>query len=122
MSLILADTSLWIEYLWHGHTGLSGYLNRGEVPGHPLMIGEIACGSLKDRSCRLGLLDSPPAARESTRDDARLLIEREQLVALGVGIIVTHLLASARLSGARLWTLDRRLYNAARKLKIAHVR
>ncbi len=119
--MILADTSLWIEHLRRGHAGLSGYLNRGEVLGHPLVIGEIACGSLKDRSGLLALLDSLPAARECTHDEARALIEREQLVALGVGIVDIHLLASARLSGARLWTLDRRLDNAAKKLKIAHV-
>jgi predicted nucleic acid-binding protein len=36
------------------------------------------------------------------------------------GIVDVHLLASARLSGAQVWTLDRRLHQAARRLKVRY--
>ena len=118
--MILADTSLWIEHLRRGHHGLSLALNRGEVLGHPLVIGEIACGSLKDREVLLGLLDSLPRAVECSHDEARKLIEGAGLFSAGIGIVDVHLLASVRLSRASLWTLDRRLRANAQRLQVAH--
>lgn len=118
--MILADTSLWIEHLRRGHAGLGAHLQRGAILAHPLVIGELACGSLRDRATVLGLLDALPAAVEATHDEARALIERERLMALGIGLVDVHLLASARLSAARLWTLDRRLAETAARLAVAH--
>lgn len=117
--MILADTSLWIEHLRRGHAAFAKSLGRGEVLGHPLVIGEIACGSLKNRAALLQLLDSLPRAIESTHDEARTLIEQEALFSLGLGIVDVHLLASARLSNSRLWTLDKRLADAAQRLGVA---
>ncbi len=119
--MILADTSLWIEHLRRNHAGLARHLDRREVLGHPLVTGELACGSLTDRAGFLGLLDNLPAAIESTHDEVRLLIERAKLMSVGIGIVDVHLLASASLSGAKLWTLDRRLGEAAKKLQLAYV-
>lgn len=118
--MILVDTSLWIEHLRRSHAGLVACLDRGEVLGHPLVIGELACGSLRDRPGILGLLDHLPSASEATHAEVRTLIERERLMSQGIGIVDLHLLASARLSAAALWTLDRRLADAAKKLRIAH--
>ncbi len=116
--MILADTSIWIEHLRRGHSLLFDLLDRGEVLMHPLIIGEIACGSLSNRATLLSLLDNLPPATECTHDEARTLIEREHLMSLGIGIVDVHLLASARLSKAPLWTMDRRLREAARRLKL----
>jgi predicted nucleic acid-binding protein len=44
-----------------------------------------------------------------------LLIERHQLMGRGIGWVDVHLLASAKLSGCHLWTLDRRLAVIARE-------
>lgn len=116
--MILADTSLWVEHLRRGHAGLAALLERGEVLIHPLIVGEIACGSLKNRAELLGLLDSLPKATEATHGEARDLIERHARFSLGLGIADVHLLASARLSRARLWTLDRRLRTVAQRLNV----
>ena len=47
------------------------------------------------------------------------VVERELLYGREVGWIDAHLLASARLSSAALWTLDRRLSRIASALALA---
>ena len=48
------------------------------------------------------------------------LIEREQLIALGIGYIDVHLIASVRLmAGSTLWTRDKRLHGVANRLGLA---
>jgi predicted nucleic acid-binding protein len=39
----------------------------------------------------------------------------------GIGYIDVHLLASARLAGASLWTRDKRLQSVAVELGLAHL-
>jgi hypothetical protein len=46
-------------------------------------------------------------------------IERQRLYGCGVGYIEVHLLASAAIDDARLWTKDRRLRALAAKLDLA---
>ena len=50
--------------------------------------------------------------------DVLRLIEERRLWGKGIGWIDGHLLASALVSGARLWTLDSALGRAARALAV----
>jgi len=47
--LILVDTSVWVEHLRHGLARLATLLQEGEVLIHPWVIGELACGHLRNR-------------------------------------------------------------------------
>ena len=85
---------------------------------HPWVIGELACGNLRDRNHVLDLLRSLPAATVATDVEVLRLIEQEQLMGRGIGYVDAHLLASARLSRCRLWTDDRRLRNLALELGV----
>jgi predicted nucleic acid-binding protein len=58
--LILVDTSVWVDHLRRGDLGLAALLARSEVVMHPFVVGEIACGSLKDRQSLLELLHDLP--------------------------------------------------------------
>jgi len=61
-----------------------------------------------------------PQAELATGDEVLAFIERRQLMGRGLGFIDMHLLASAQqLSRIPLWTLDRRLREAARRLDAA---
>jgi predicted nucleic acid-binding protein len=51
-------------------------------------------------------------------DEVLALIEHHRLMGIGIGWIDAHLLASAMLGGIGLWTLDRRLAEAA--LRLSH--
>ena len=113
--MILVDTSVWVEHLRHGLPRLATLLQEGEVMIHPWVIGELACGNLRNRSQVLDLLQGLPAAMVASDVEVLLLIEREQLMGRGIGYIDAHLLASARLSQCRLWTQDLRLAAVAQE-------
>jgi predicted nucleic acid-binding protein len=113
--VILVDTSVWVEHLRHGLPRLATLLQEGEVMIHPWVIGELACGNLRNRSQVLDLLQGLPAAMVASDTEVLLLIEREQLMGRGIGYIDAHLVAAARLSHCRLWTQDRRLAAVAQE-------
>jgi predicted nucleic acid-binding protein len=108
--MILVDTSVWIEHLRHDLPELQRVLLAGEAISHPMVIGEVAMGNLRQRDAILGYLGDLPRAQVATDDEVLDFISRERLHGLGVGYIDAHLIASTLLTpGARLWTHDRRL-------------
>ena len=94
-------------------------LMAGEVLCHPLVVGELATGNLRDRETWLADLATLPRAVVATDDEALRLIEREALHGRGIGYADVCLLAAARLSGARLWTRGRRLAKVAAQLGVS---
>jgi predicted nucleic acid-binding protein len=114
--MVLVDTSVWIDHLRTGSDGLTHRLERGEVLGHPWVIGELALGHLRRRSEILGLLSSLPQATGATEAEVLDLIERRELWGTGIGYVDAGLLAACMLTGATLWTNDRRLAAAASRL------
>jgi predicted nucleic acid-binding protein len=109
----LVDTSVWVAHLRSGHPELRVHLEHGAVYGHPFVTGEIACGSLRNRQEVLDRFDALPQAPSATELEVRTLLERRALHGRGIGWIDAHLIASALLAKAPLWTLDRRLHAAA---------
>lgn len=119
--MILVDTSVWIEYLRHGKPALAAALQEGSVLMHPFVLGELACGNLKNRGEVLRLLGDLPRAPLATDPETLDYIERRSLMGRGIGYVDVHLLASVALAGgARLWTRDKRLDAVAAHLKLAH--
>ena len=86
---------------------------------HPWVIGELACGNLRDRSRVLQLLQALPAARVASPAEVLTLIEQHRLMGRGIGFVDAQLLASAKLSHCTLWTQDRRLAELAATLGIS---
>jgi predicted nucleic acid-binding protein len=117
--VILVDTSVLVEHRRSGLPRLATLLQGGEVRIHPSVIGELACGNLRNRSQVLELLQGLPVATVASDAEVLLLIEREQLMGRGIGYIDAHLLAAARLSHCRLWTQDRRLAAVAEEQALA---
>lgn len=97
-------------------------LDRAQILAYPHVIGEIALGSLRQRSIILASLLGLPAARVASDEEVLDLIERDQLFSLGIGYIDAHLLTATRLTpAARLWTRDMRLHAAAQRSGVAVV-
>jgi predicted nucleic acid-binding protein len=117
--VILVDTSVWIDHFRRGNNELSALLESGEVLGHPFVVGELACGSLRNRREILALLGELPQAHVADHDEVLRFIESHRLMGLGLGYVDVQLLAAAKLSTARLWTLDTRLAEAARRLGVS---
>ncbi len=121
MSLVLADTSIWIAHFRRASPLLGSLLDADRILCHPLIVLEIACGT-------------PPAPRErtigdlrelretviATTDETLALIREERLHDSGCGAIDMALLASVLLtSGSSLWTLDRHLHALALRVGVA---
>jgi predicted nucleic acid-binding protein len=119
---VLVDTSVWIDHLRRGNDLLADRLRGGEVWTHPFVIGELACGTLERRREILGLLAALPHTPLLDHQEALEFVEAHQLMAQGLGWVDVHLLASARLGRVSVWTLDRRLDSAARRLRLAPAR
>lgn len=117
--MILVDTSIWVDHLRTGVPQLTAALQAGEVFIHPWVIGELACGNLRDRRRLLQLLQSLPTARVATPAEVLALIEQHQLMGRGIGFVDAALLASARLSHCTFWTQDRRLAELAAALGVS---
>ena len=101
--------------------GLVDLLERSAVVMHPFVVGELACGNLRDRGSILELLQDLPAAAVASPDEVLTFIERHGLQGRGMGYVDVHLLASvALMPGARLWTRDARLRKTAGLLGCAH--
>ena len=119
--MTLVDTSVWIHHLRAGNRMLRSLLEIGEVLAHPFVVGELACGTLRNRKEILTLLQALPEAQVAEHEEVMRVVEREQLYGQGIGWMDAHLLASARLSRAALWTLDRHLSKIASQLKLTAI-
>ena len=119
--MILVDTSLWVDHLRKRAPRLAAALEQGSVLMHPFVLGELACGNLKNRREVLRLLGDLPGAPVATDREVLDFIERRALMGRGMGYIDVHLLASVALAGsARLWTRDKRLAAVAAELDLAY--
>jgi predicted nucleic acid-binding protein len=101
--------------------GLVAILADETVLTHPFVVGELACGNIRNRVEILDLVGRLPTPPIATDAEALVLIDRHKLNSKGVGYIDVHLLASTLLlPNARLWTNDRKLASIASALKIAY--
>jgi len=118
--VILADTSIWIEHLRSGSPALAALLQNDLICTHDFVIGELACGDLRNRTELLGLLQSLPRLAVATESESLFFIEQQRLMGCGIGYIDVHLLAATVMHGARLWTKDKRLRLIAEEKAWAH--
>lgn len=117
--MTLVDSSVWIGHLRVESPRLVALLETEGVVCHPFVIGELACGSLAHRETFLALLRQLPRTDSASHDEALHVLNTHRLWGRGLGWVDVHLLASALLSDCGLWTLDRRLHEAAAELGLA---
>ncbi len=117
--MVLVDTSVWVDHLRSGDEVLKKLLRDGAVIIHPFVIGELACGTIHQRSKVLGLLSSLPGALSADHAEVLNFITDQRLYGLGLGYIDVHLLAAALLNRIYLWTRDKRLHSAAEDFNIS---
>lgn len=118
--MVLVDTSIWVSHLRKGNAHLKTLLEKAEVVCHPFIIGELACGNIKNRTEILSSLQALPMASIAKHEEVLRLIESHNLMGSGLGLIDVHLLAAALLTRAPLWTADKRLRAASAELSIAY--
>lgn len=118
--MILVDTSVWVDHLARGDERLARALESGRVVTHAFVIGELACGTLRNRDEVLHLMKQLPRAPLAADDEVLALVERRRLMGRGIGWVDAHLLAASLIGQVeRVWTRDRRLNEVASELGLA---
>ena len=118
--MVLVDTSVWVDYIRSGKPQLAELLQHNQVLMHEMVLGEIACGSLRQRTDRLTTLGNLPHLDTAAYAEVLVFIEKNQLFGCGIGYVDNHLLASVLVRpGTQLWSSDKRLADAAHRLGVA---
>lgn len=120
--MVLVDTSVWVSHLRRGEPRLEALLDDAQVVSHPFVIGELACGNMKNRREVLSLLHALPVAPVVDEPEFLHFLDRHSLTGLGLGFVDVHLLASAQLAGVPLWTADGLLMRSAERLRLGYSR
>ncbi|HEX7261627.1 MAG TPA: type II toxin-antitoxin system VapC family toxin [Luteolibacter sp.] len=118
MNPVLVDTGIWIKHFRQRNPLIVNMLEDGEVWCHPIVVGELSMGSLKNRPQTifdLSKLNRPPIA---TFAETRQMVEARRLWGRGVQWNDARILASAILGQVPLWTADIRLGEIARELGV----
>ena len=117
--MVLVDTSIWIDHFRYNNDQLVELLNGGKVFCHPFIIGELACGNIKNRKEIISYLEALPQSFQVEHVEVMIFIEKNQMMGKGLGYIDMTILASSLVTGIPLWTLDKRLNSIANKLNIS---
>ena len=120
MAMVIVDTSIWVNHLRKGSLHLEELLLNAKVVCHPFIIGELACGNIKNRNGFLSLIQTLPMAPMIDPDEFLYFIEQKGLIGKGIGFVDIYLLSSACLSEIPLWTSDKKLKSVSIELNIAY--
>ena len=83
--MTLVDTSVWVNHLRAGSPRLASLLQESLVLTHSYVIGELACGMLKNRAEILALLQALPKAQVADDHEVLHLLESQKLYGVGLG-------------------------------------
>lgn len=118
--MILVDTAVWIDHLHAAESRLVELLEFDRVGCHPLVIEEMALGSIVQRGVVLDLLANLQQFPTIHHDEVLHLIDRRKLWGRGLSAVDVHLMAAvAMVDGAQLWTRDKRLKAASADVGVA---
>ena len=120
--MVIVDTSIWINHLRKGDKHLEKLLFDAEVTCHEFVIGELACGNLRNRHEIISLLQSLPHSPIVDHQEFLYFIDKHQLMGRGIGFVDIHLLASAQLAKLPIWTADNKLRNVSKDLELQYSR
>jgi len=118
--VVLVDTSVWVEHLRRGEPRLEALLGESDVLCHPFVVGELACGQLRNRGQILELLTALPSLGKAGDDEVLEFVGRNRLHGKGLGLIDMHLLASSVMTRQPIWTFDARLAKSAAELGLRY--
>jgi hypothetical protein len=120
---VLIDTSVWVDHFRHRNPALARLLSRDAALMHPMVLGELACGTPPGpRGVTLRNLGMLRAAQQPAISEVIYFIERERLYGLGCGLVDITVLASTLITPeTRLWTVDHRLHALAQRFRVSYV-
>src|ERR1041384_4139641 len=117
--MILVDTSIWVNHFRKQDASLVQTLLDGQAAIHPFILGELACGTMRNRTQTLLDLRNLRQAPFATEAEVHHLLDAHRLAGSGLGWVDLHLLTSALLAGWSLSTADAAMQRTAARLGIA---
>ena len=121
MTGVLVDTSVWVNHFRQHNSALTQLLEADMVLMHPMVLGELACGTPPARAQTLADIERLQQTHQASLREVLDFIDREKLYGLGCGLVDMLLLASTLMTpGIALWTLDKRLCALAERFKVLH--
>lgn len=121
MKGVLVDTSVWVDHFRNRNDALVELLAFDLVMAHPMVLGEIACGTPPNRVRTLIDLEKLQQTQQASVREVIAFVERERLFGMGCGLVDMQLLASTMMTpGVELWTLDKRLSGLAERFGVMH--
>lgn len=120
MKDVLVDTAVWSQHFKHNSEDLQRLLLTNRVRMHPMILGEIACGTPPSRATTLSHFALLPTVATATNQEVMDFLDRHQLYSKGCGWVDFHLLVSVLISeNTAFWTRDKRLRTLAKQFKVA---
>ncbi len=119
MKPVIVDTCVWIRHFRERNPLLAAMLEDGEVWSHPIVVGELSMGTLKNRGqtiTDLTNLKRPPIASAS---ETHKMVESRKLWGLGIQWNDAQILASSLISHVPIWTFDLRLNDIAKGMGLS---
>ena len=122
--MVLVDTSVWVRFLAGREpfaSRLADLLQHDDVLAHDLVEGELLIGDRGGWPRLLGTYGRISRAQTLPHADVIELVRSRNLHGRGIGWIDAHLLASALITHAPLWTVDSSLAVMASELGIGYL-
>ena len=121
MSQVLVDTSVWVAHFRQRDAALVNLLQADRVLMHPMVLGELACGTPSNRQQTLANLALLQQTQTASLQEVVKFVEQEKLFGLGCGLVDMVLLASTLVTpGAQLWSWDKRLAALAQQYGVVY--
>jgi predicted nucleic acid-binding protein len=119
--VILADTSVWIDFFRKPDKHVQDLARQRRICGHPFVTGELAAGSLHVRHRMVLMLRNLPQLQPVEDSAFYAFLEKHEVNGKGMGFVDIHLLAAASEAGnVQVWTRDRRMLEQATHLGLAY--
>jgi hypothetical protein len=115
---ILIDTNILSKHLRSENRQVKELIEAGLVVTHPFILGELALGSMSDRTVKIAAFETLPLLPVADLDEVRHLIEIRKLYTRGIGYVDAHLISSLLIveTPINLWTEDLHLAAVAKDL------
>ncbi|MGH2575561.1 MAG: PIN domain-containing protein [Ignavibacteria bacterium] len=122
--MILADTSIWVEFLKgneNTYSVLKGLLENREVLVMECIFGELLQGAKIKREKEIILDYWRYMSKEDEKEiwiDAGKYSSENSLIEKGIGLIDSAIISFARRHSAKIWSLDKKLKSVLNKNEI----
>ncbi len=119
MKPVVVDTNIWVHHWRKSNPLLLSMMEDGEVWTHPIVVGELAMGNLRDRHRTLWHLTRLGRPQLATDAETLHMVEAHRLWGRGIGWSDARILASVVIGECLLWTGDLRLDACASELGVS---